>query len=69
MDSNKYTWNGLLSEVQLEKVTNLVDILKVVKNNLLNYNFINKHKDPPLKPIMYNPNDQNRINLTHKYRK
>ncbi len=58
MDTNNYTWNGLLfyidilvqkgglSEDQLEKVIDLVDIKKLVKNNLLSENFINNHIVP-----------------------
>ncbi len=58
MDTTKYTWNGLLfyidilvqkgelTEEQLDKIIELVDIKKVVKNNLLSDNFINKHIIP-----------------------
>ncbi len=58
MDSSKYTWNGLLfyldilvqkgdlSENQLEKIIHLVDHKKVVKNNLLSDEFIEKHIIP-----------------------
>ena len=58
MDINKYNWNGLLfyidiliqkgglSEDQLEKIIDLVDIKTVVKNNLLSEDFINNHIVP-----------------------
>jgi hypothetical protein len=58
MDTAKYTWNGLLfyidilvqkgslTEEQLEKIIELVDIKKVVKNNILSDDFINKNIIP-----------------------
>jgi hypothetical protein len=58
MDTSNYTWNGLLfyidiliqkgvlSEDKIEKVIDLVDIKKVVKNNLLTEDFIKKHIVP-----------------------
>ncbi len=58
MDTSKYTWNGLLfyidilvqkgclTETQLEKIIDMTDIKKVVKNNVLSDDFINKHIIP-----------------------
>lgn len=58
MNSNKITWDtlltvadilvqqGELNESQLEKIIDLVDIKKVVKNNILSENFIKKHIEP-----------------------
>jgi hypothetical protein len=58
MDTSKYTWNGLLfyidilvqkgslTEEQLEKIIDMADIKKVVKNNVLSDDFINKHIVP-----------------------
>lgn len=58
MNSNKITWDTLLSitdilvqrgelnEMQLEKIIDLVDIKKIVKNNILSENFIKKHIEP-----------------------
>ena len=58
MDSNKFTWDNLLTiadvlvqrgelnETQLEKIVDLVEIRKIVKNNILTDNFIKKHIEP-----------------------
>jgi hypothetical protein len=58
MDTSNYTWNGLLfyidilvqkgclTESQLEKIIDMTDIKKVVKNNELSDDFINKHIIP-----------------------
>ncbi len=58
MDTSKYTWNGLLfyidilvqkgclTESQLEKIIDMTDIKKVVKNNELSNDFINKYIIP-----------------------
>ena len=58
MDTSKYTWSGLLfyidilvqkgclTESQLEKIIDMTDIKKVVKNNKLSEDFINKHIIP-----------------------
>ena len=58
MDTTNYTWNGLLfyidilvqkgilTENQLEKIIEIVDIKKVVKNNILSEDFINKYIIP-----------------------
>jgi hypothetical protein len=58
MDTKNYTWNGLLfyidilvqkgclTESQLEKIIDMTDIKKVVKNNVLSEDFINKHIIP-----------------------
>lgn len=60
MDTSKYTWDhllftadiliqkGILSEDQLEKIIDIVDIKTLVKNNKLSKEFINKH----IKPII-----------------
>ncbi len=58
MDTSNYTWSGLLfyidilvqkgslTESQLEKIIDMTDIKKVVKNNVLSDDFINKHIIP-----------------------
>jgi len=58
MNSKKITWDTLLTvadilvqksvltEEQLEKIIDLVDIKKVVKNNILTENFIKKYIEP-----------------------
>ena len=58
MDTSKYTWNhllytadiliqkGTLSEEQLEKIINIIDIKTLVKHNKLSKDFINKHVKP-----------------------
>jgi hypothetical protein len=58
MDPKKITWDtllsivdilvqkGVLTEEQLEKIVDLVDIKKIVKNNILTENFINKYIKP-----------------------
>ena len=60
MDTSKYTWNhllytadiltqkGILSEAQLEKIIDIIDIKTLVKHNKLSKEFINKH----IKPII-----------------
>jgi hypothetical protein len=60
MDTTNYTWGGLLfymdilvqkgclTENQLEKIIEMVDIKKVVKNNILSDDFINKHIIPKI---------------------
>ena len=60
MDTSKYTWNhllytadiliqtGTLSENQLEKIIDIVDIKTLVKHNKLSKEFINKHIKPKL---------------------
>jgi len=58
MNSKKITWDTLLTvadilvqksvltEEQLEKIIDLVDIKKVVKNNILTEKFIKKYIEP-----------------------
>ena len=58
MDTKNYTWSGLLfyidilvqkgslTESQLEKIIDMTNIKKVVKNNELSDDFINKHIIP-----------------------
>jgi len=58
MDTTNYTWSGLLfyidilvqkgilNETQLEKIIDMADIKKIVKNNILSEDFINKHIIP-----------------------
>lgn len=58
MDTSKYTWNhflftadiliqkGELSELQIEKIIGIIDIEKLVKNNILSDNFIEKYVKP-----------------------
>jgi len=58
MDTSKYNWNhllytadiliqkGTLSEEQLEKIINIVDIKTLVKHNKLSKEFISKHVKP-----------------------
>jgi hypothetical protein len=58
MDTSKYTWNNLLftadiliqkgelSEEQLKRIFQIVDIEKVVKNNILSDSFIESYVKP-----------------------
>lgn len=58
MDLSKYTWNNLLftadiliqkgelSEKQIEKIIEIVDIEKLVKNNIMSDQFIEKYVKP-----------------------
>jgi hypothetical protein len=76
MDCSNYTWSGLLfyldilvqkgslSETQLEKIIHLVDHKKVVKNNLLSDEFIEKHIIPN---IDYDDYDGLDLYLIEKY--
>lgn len=60
MDTSKYTWNhllftadvlvqkGELSEEQLKKIINIVDIEKVVKHNNLSDSFIDVYVKPKI---------------------
>ena len=76
MDCSNYTWSGLLfyldilvqkgslSEGQLEKIIHLVDHKKVVKNNLLSDDFIEKNIIPN---IDYDDYDGLDLYLIEKY--
>ena len=58
MDPNKFTWDklltiadvlvqrGELTETQLKKIIDLVDLKKLVKNNLLSETFIKEYVEP-----------------------
>jgi len=66
MDIKQFTWNGLLfyidvlvqkgelSETELEKIIDLVDIKKLVKYNILSNDFINNHVIPRINNNNYN---------------
>lgn len=73
MDSNKFTWDTLLSiadvlvkkgdlsEKQLVKIIDLVDIKTIVKNNILTDNFIKKHIEPRINLDDYDGIDSYKI--------
>jgi hypothetical protein len=66
MDSTKFTWErlitiadilvqkGELTESQLEKIIDIVDIKKIVKNNILSEKFIKKYIEPRINLDEYN---------------
>jgi hypothetical protein len=70
MDTKQFTWNGLLyyidvliqkgelTENELVKIINMVDIKKLVKNNILSDDFINNYIVPRI-----NENDYDDISI------